>query len=205
MNLHRAKKADWQKVSPEQYNSFQKLAAATNGFLTPANVITVIGLSIVIYGLVIILQGYFLGGLLLLAAGRLLDVVDGVVAEFTKTKSPIGEIFDAAADKAGTILTILVLFFAGVGEWWLIAALIIPQIVILIVVYLKQRQNIRVHPTRQGKLSMALAWVGVVALLVNKELGGYIPLQAAVYVIIFVSLALGGYAIWQYTNGKNQD
>ena len=205
MNLHRAKKADWDNVSPEEYNVFQQLAVATSGFLTPANVITVIGLAIVIFGLAVILQGHFLAGLLLLAFGRLLDVADGFVADVTKTKSPVGELFDAAADKAGTILTILVLFFAGVGVWWLILALIVPQIVILIVVYMKRRKAIRVHPTRQGKLSMALAWVGVVALLVNKELGGYVPLVVATYVIILASLMLGCYAIWQYTNGKNQD
>jgi len=205
MNLHRTSGTpDWEKVAPAKRNIFQKISAATHGVASPANVITVIGLGIVIYGLILLLQQQYWVGLVLLAVGRLLDVVDGIVAEATGTKSPLGELFDAVADKIGTILTILALIFAGITYWWVIAALIIPQAVIPLVIFYKKQKGISVHPTRQGKLSMATAWVGIVGLLVEKALNDFQPLAIGVYVIIGVSLALGLYALWQYATGRDQ-
>lgn len=206
MNLHRTTgKADWEKVSPANYNTFQKIAAATKGIVSPANVITVVGLGIVFYGLVTLLQGNYLLGLVLLAVGRLLDIVDGIVAESTGTKSPLGELFDAAADKIGTILTIVVLIFANIAYWWVIVALILPQVIIPLIVWYKGRRKIRVHPTRQGKLSMAFLWVGIVGLILIKAVGDFLPLTVVTYVCVGLSLVLGLYALWQYATGRNQD
>jgi len=206
MNLHRTTgKADWEHVKPSDYNIFQKVSAATHGVASPANIITIIGLGIVVFGLALILQGSFWAGLILLAVGRLLDIVDGVVAESTGTKSPLGELFDAAADKIGTLLTIVVLIVAGITYWWIILALILPQVIIPLVAFYKKRKNAAIHPTRQGKLSMASAWVGIVGLLVVKALDGFLPLAIVIYVIVGVSLVLGLYALWQYATGRDQD
>jgi len=206
MNLHRTTgKADWEKVKPADRNVFQKASAATHGFASPANIITVIGLGIVVYGLALVLRGDYWLGLILLALGRLLDIVDGVVAESTGTKSPLGELFDAAADKIGTILTILALIVAGITYWWVIVALILPQVIIPLVALYKKRKHAKIHPTRQGKLSMASAWVGIVGLLVVKALNDFQPLAIVIYVIIGLSLVLGLYALWQYATGRDQD
>lgn len=204
MNLHRTSgKPDWKKVNTSTYNGFQKIAAATNGIVSPANVITVIGLIIVIVGLGAILNQQYWLGLVLVVFGRLLDIVDGVVAEATQTKSPLGEIFDAAADKIGTLLTIIVLFVADVSYWWVIIALLIPQVIIPLVIFYKKQRGIAVHPTRPGKLSMATAWVGIAGLLVAQALDGATVFTVAVYCVIGVSLVLGLYALWQYTTGRD--
>jgi len=204
MNLHRASnKPDWEKTPPAERTTFQRLAASTYGIVTPANTVTIIGLGIVIWGLVVILQGQFLIGLLLVVGGRLLDIVDGVVAEVTHTKSPVGELFDAAADKIGTLLTILVLIVANSTYWWVILALILPQVLIPLLVFYKKQKNIRVHPTRQGKISMALTWVGIAGLLLVKSFDENPVLVAVTYIVIAVSLLLGLYALWQYALGKD--
>jgi phosphatidylglycerophosphate synthase len=206
MNLHRAsKKADWENVTPSKRSVFQKGAAATGGIVSPANGITVIGLGIVIYGLVLLLQGEYLWGLILLVVGRLLDIADGVVAEATQTKSATGELFDAAADKIGTLLTIVVLIAGNIADWWVIVALILPQVLIPLLVFYKRQKNIRVHPTRQGKVSMALTWVGIAGLILVKALGSAPALAVVTYLIIAVSLLLGLYALWQYATGRNQN
>ncbi|MGH7217899.1 MAG: CDP-alcohol phosphatidyltransferase family protein [Candidatus Microsaccharimonas sp.] len=206
MNLHRASsKPDWENTSPAKRTMFQRLAASTHGIITPANIVTIIGLCIVIWGLVAILQGQFFVGLLLVVGGRLLDIVDGVVAEATHTKSSVGELFDAAADKIGTLLTILVLIVANSTYWWVILALILPQVLIPLLVFYKKQKNIRVHPTRQGKISMALTWVGIAGLLLVKAFDENVVLATATYVVIAASLLLGLYALWQYASGKNQD
>jgi phosphatidylglycerophosphate synthase len=204
MNLHRTSaKPDWENIPASQHTTIQKLAAATNGYVTPPNLITIIGLGIVIYGLVCILnQDYWLG-LVSLAIGRLLDVVDGLVADGTGTKSPLGEIFDAAVDKIGTLLTILVIIYANITSWWIIVALIIPQIIIPLVIFYKKQKGVGVHPTRAGKISMALTWVGIVGLLIVKAFGDSAFLATGVYAVIGASLLLGLYALWQYSTGRD--
>lgn len=204
MDLHRAStKADWESVESPRRTRFQKLAAATRGFVTPANILTVIGFGIVIYGLVALLQHSFWLGAVLLVVGRLLDVADGLVAQATKTKSPLGELFDATADKIGTFLTIIVLLVANVTYWWLIVALIGPQIIISLVVLYKKQHGRTTHPTRPGKLSMAGAWVAIVGVIIVKALGGFMPLALLMDALIVVSVVLGLYALWQYATGRD--
>lgn len=204
MNLHRTSGVpDWANVKAADRNIFQKMAAATKGIASPANIITVIGLGIVVYGLVAIMQQQFWMGLAFLAIGRLLDIVDGLVAEATHTKSPLGELFDAVADKIGTVLTIVVLLFTGIVPWLVIAGLIVPQIFITLVILYKKSKGIGVHPTRQGKLSMAAAWAGIVGLLLAKALHDPFVLTVAVYAIIAISAILGLYALWQYVTDRN--
>jgi CDP-diacylglycerol--glycerol-3-phosphate 3-phosphatidyltransferase len=204
MNLHRsAGQPDWELVKEADRTSVQKLAAATGGLMTPPNAITVIGLIIVILGLISILEQSYWIGLLLLTAGRLMDIVDGLVADKTGTKSSVGEIFDAAADKVGTILTLIVILFANITSFWVIVALIIPQLVIPIISFYKKRKGRGVHPTRAGKLSMALTWVGIVGLIIVKALDDPLWLVTIFYTVIGVSLILGLYSLWQYMTNRD--
>lgn len=204
MNLHRTSgKPDWEEVAPTSRTIFQKVAAATHGVVAPANIVTIIGLVLVCIGLVALLNQSYWTGLGLLVIGRLLDVVDGIVAEATQTKSPLGEIFDAASDKIGTLLTIVVLFVAAISYWWVIIALLVPQVIIPLVIFYKKQKGISVHPTRIGKLSMAAAWAGIAGLLVAKALGDISFVSVIVYVIIGASLVLGMYALWQYGTGRD--
>lgn len=204
MNLHRVSgKSDWENVAPTERNLFQKVAAASKGIVSPANVITAVGLGMVVYGLGAILHQQFWLGLILLVIGRLLDVADGLVADATQTKSSLGELFDAMADKIGTLLTIVVLIIADVTYWWVIAALILPQVIIPLAILYKKHKGIKVHPTRQGKLSMAATWVSIPGLLLSKALHDPIILVFTVYGFIVVSLVLGVYALWQYATGRD--
>lgn len=208
MNLHRTTgKPDWQTIKKSDYNVFQKIAAATGSIITPANVITLIGLGIVIYGLASILAEQYWIGLFLLAVGRILDVVDGIVANATGTKSPTGEFLDAAVDKIGTLLTIIVLFVVANEQWWAIVLILIPQLITPFVSLYKKAKRIEIHPTRPGKLSMAAAWVSIVGLLIMKATEGtdmYATLSIVVYVFAIVSFLLGLYALWQYTTDRTK-
>jgi phosphatidylglycerophosphate synthase len=206
MNLHRSTgKADWEKVAPASRAFFQRVAAATKGLVTPANFITIIGLGVVVYGLVMLLQGHYVLGLVLLAAGRLLDILDGIVAEATGTKSALGEFFDAVADKVGTFLTFIVLIGIGITYWWVMLALILPQVLIPLVVFYRKQKRLPIHPTRPGKLSMAFLWAGIVGLILVKAANGFLPLAILTYIVIALSFAFGMYALWQYSTGRNQD
>jgi cardiolipin synthase len=204
MDLHRTtKKPEWEKTKPARYSSFQKVAANTNGIITPANVITLIGFAVVIYGLVVLLQHHYWLGLVLLGLGRLCDIADGFVAEVTHTKSPVGEILDAVVDKLETLCTILVLVVSGITNWWVIAAFVVPQAIISGIIFYKRRRGIRLHPSRSGKLSMAAIWASVVGLIALKALDSPVVLATAVYAMIAASVGLGLYAAWQYLAGRD--
>ncbi len=204
MNLHRTTgKPDWASIEPASYTFAQKIAAFSKGIITPANIISIVGLALVFYGIALILEAHYWLGMFVIVAGRLLDIADGLVAEATKTKSPTGEIVDAVADKIGTFATIVVLFVVNVADWWTIAALLLPQVLIPLVIFYKRQRGIGVHPTRPGKLSMALVWVGIAGLLILKALGTPFALTIFVYVVTTLSLALGLYAFWQYATGRD--
>lgn len=207
MNLHRTTgKPDWQAVKPADYNAFQKVAAATYGIVTPANIITFIGFGLVILGLVDILNQQYWLGLTLLAVGRLLDIVDGAVAQATGTKSPLGELLDASIDKFGTVFTIAVLYIGAVAEWWVITLVLLPQVIIPLLVFYKRSKGIKIHPTRIGKLSMVATWVAIIGFLVAKatQNSGYFIIDIVSYAFAVASFILGSYALWQYATGRDR-
>jgi len=205
--MHRiTSKSDWAEIQPSQYNKAQAIAAATKGILTPGNIVTLVGFLLVIYGLFALMHQEFLLGVIALVVGRLFDILDGVVAEATKTKNTIGEIFDATVDKISTLLTIIVLFIIQITELWVLLLLALPHILISLIIMYKRSKARKVHPTRVGKISMALAWVAIIGLII-------VPITATnwsntftsiVYTIVFVSSGLGFYAAWQYFQEKSK-
>jgi len=203
MNLHRAdKKPEWESVSPSKWTSLQKLAATTHGVGTLANAITLVGLLLVIGGVYELFTMQYWWAFALLAGGRLLDIADGLAAEATHTKSPLGEAFDASADKVGTLLTLVGLLVTGVAAWWVIALLVLPQVVIALTSFYKAHRNIRVHPSRAGKLSMLFAWLSIIGIVAAAALKGAVAMTLVVYVLIAVSLVLSAYALGHYLNAK---
>lgn len=199
MNLHRITgQSDWENIPYEERSSIQRLASKTYGLLTPGNIITVLGFVLSLIGLFQLIENHYLLGLIILIIGRLLDIADGVLADLTKTKSSVGEMFDAIADKVETFLTLIVLIVAHIAPWWIIAGIIIPQALITFVITYKRQRGKKIHPTLQGKLSMALAWIGIGGLVLSKAYAS-LPLIFIVFCIcVFVSFILGVIALFQY-------
>jgi phosphatidylglycerophosphate synthase len=172
MNLHRSdSNPDWTDVKPTDRTVWQNVAVNTRGIVTPPNFITVIGLGLVIIGLMFVMQRQDWIGIGLIIVGRLLDLVDGWLAELTQTKSPVGELFDAAADKIGTILTIIVFYAALLAPWWLLTAMLLPHIIISVISLQARRQKKQLHPSRLGKVSMAALWVGLFGFVLLRAAG----------------------------------
>lgn len=204
MRMHRTTgKPDWELIPSADHNPFQKLAARTAGIITPANILTLAGVGAVIYGCILLLHDALWPGLLWIVAGRILDIMDGMVAEMTGTKSPIGELCDASADKLATLLTVLVLPAAGIVAWWTIVAIIWPQVLIGLIVVIKKWQSVGIHPTRQGKLSMAALWLSLMILIAAAAAHDSALIALSAYGVAAVSVVLGAYAAWQYARGND--
>jgi phosphatidylglycerophosphate synthase len=128
------------------------------------------------------------------------DILDGVIADATKTKNDIGEFFDATVDKASTALTIGVIFATQASLWPILLLLILPHVFISLIVLHKRSRGKKLHPTRIGKISMALAWSTILGLVIAPLMAVHWSqlFTAFVYIILFASSLLGFYAAWQY-------
>ncbi len=169
MNLHRSlDKPDWKDVPAIRRTALQHVAAVTFGVLTPGNIISIFGLTLVFVGCGLIIAGHYWVGAAFVVVGRLLDLLDGYVAHRTKTKGPVGEIVDASFDKIGTIAAIVTLFIAEIATWPYLLALLIPQTTITIINIYQKLRGRKVHPTLVGKLSMASLWAAIAGLLLAK-------------------------------------
>lgn len=194
MRLHRAKKqADWARVAKRRRNGWQRLAQASGGLLTIGNGLTLIGLLAVLAGLFYISVGSYWHGAVLLFAGRLCDLLDGWLAEQTATKSPLGESFDAGADKLATAAALVVLPLSGTMPFAVAAILVISQLSIAGGYWLGRRRAVRLHPSAAGKLSMAAAWLCVGLFVVSQASGGPGLLPSLAWLAGLVSSLL---AVW---------
>lgn len=160
--MHRSKVADWHDVKGEERNIWQKLAFRSYGTLTPANFVSLVGGALAIYGLFLILNSEIVSGLLLLTIGRIADLLDGIIAEYTKTKSPLGELVDAVADKLVIAVAIIVFAALELVPWPIVALIAIQNIFTGLAVVIGRLRNIRIHPSKYGKYSTALAWVTLI-------------------------------------------
>lgn len=192
MPLHTSTKPDWQDIPADKRNFWQRYAAATRGVLAPANLLSVVGAVMVIYGLFLLLDHQtIILGVCLILLGRLADVADGFVADKTGTKSPFGEATDATIDK---ILLGLALIFFLVGQ-------IIPTVVTLILLthaafntlvgFAGYFRRLPVHPSRYGKYATAAEWLSIsLFVLLNVISNDMLQIMAWLSLGVFILLAV---------------
>lgn len=160
--MHRSKAADWDNTKGEERNIWQKLAFRSYGTLTPANFVSLVGGALAIYGLFLILNSEIVSGLLLLTIGRVADLLDGLIAEYTKTKSPLGELVDAVADKFVIAFAIIVFAALELVPWPIVALIALQNVFTGLAVIIGRLRKIRIHPSKYGKYSTALAWITLI-------------------------------------------
>jgi phosphatidylglycerophosphate synthase len=188
MNLHRADRADWETVSPDNRNGWQRLAARTMGIVAPANIVSLLGAAIAFYGIHLMWKGSITVGVITLLIGRTADILDGVVADYTKTKSPFGEGFDATVDKVIILLVLVVIYWQSLLPWPVLFCLIAFNLYnALLGFYAGWIKKIGSHPSKSGKLSSVFAWLAIVLLILGtqtKDTSPMIGIKLAGYVCL---------------------
>lgn len=203
MKLHHSiGKPEWADISIPDRNITQRVAASTKSIVTPGNVLTVAGFGIVMVGLGYILKRHYWEGGIALAIGRLFDIADGWIAEYSGTKSPFGELLDASLDKLGTFLSLGAFYAASVAPRLVLLALLLPYLIISLVVLVGLQKNTRLHPSRIGKLSMAFAWLSLLGYVGIRALnaGNMSVIAIVTDVLAALSIALGAYAAYDYAS-----
>jgi cardiolipin synthase len=198
MNLHQAStRPDWVNTPKVKYNYWQRLAVATRGILTPANVISFGGLCVALFGLWLVTAGAIWQGTALVCVGRLADILDGVVADRTQTKSPLGEALDASFDKICSLAALVVFAAEGILPVWVALLIAVQNVTNVCIALIARTRRITLHPVRLGKLSVASFWASVALFVIAYLLGlhhQYVWRDAVLvlsYVLVGVALVLG--------------
>ncbi len=191
-NMNRPKEnlPDWHGISVEDMSSFQIIALLTNGIITPANMIDAASLLGERAANKAILDGHrqmvgsgtdidaFLAGASLKLMGlmsefplSLVDKADGVVANLTGTKSPLGEAVDGTRDFFATWIKIKTRLQIGEITPLQAASLGLPKILNAAVATHAKFGNGEFHTSLGGKIGEVAA-VGSVALADLVEIYG---------------------------------
>ena len=161
MKLHRATRSDWSEVAPVQRNIWQRWAAASHGVITPGNIVSFIGVVLVVSGLYDLEHSQLIGGTAFLLIGRLADILDGLVADYTKTKSPLGEAVDATVDKILIVAALYVLIDKQLIPLLVGAFMAVHAVYAIGVSSVARKIRVDLHPSRAGKLGAFFEWTCV--------------------------------------------
>ena len=175
----------------------QPLVHRDSVFTVP-NVLTVVRfLGVPLFIWLVLSEHKYGYGALVLAVMASTDWVDGYIARRFNQMSNLGRVMDPIADRLSLIAVAVTLVIAGVVEWWYLAALLVPDAVLLAlsVFYFHGHPDLPV--SRIGKIRTGLLLVGTPLLVLSK-----LPVPAAhVYATvawIFLGLGLVGHWIAAY-------
>jgi phosphatidylglycerophosphate synthase len=162
MELHRTgKKADWELIPQGQWNSWQRLAARTHKIVTPGNIVSLLGLLLVGVGLVFVGRQQLWAGFIIIGVGRIFDILDGMAADRTGTKSHIGEGIDAGFDKLAALASLVVFTTSHILP--LSFAIIIGGLSIITALFslAADMRGRTIHPNIAGKVGTAVLWAAL--------------------------------------------
>lgn len=117
---------------------------------SPANAVSLIGLSFTIYGAFHIES---LVGVLILGTGRLIDVFDGKIARATHV-SRLGAIVDATCDKIGITFLVVAVWTAHIVPVWLLVYVAAQNIMNVIISGISAARGGKPVSSRNGKYAM---------------------------------------------------
>ncbi|WP_427004167.1 CDP-alcohol phosphatidyltransferase family protein [Pseudarthrobacter sp. H2] len=161
---------------------------------TLPNILTVVrflGVPLFIW-LVLGPKEYGYGALVLvIMAGT--DWVDGYIARRFNQMSNLGRVMDPIADRLSLIAVAVTLVIAGVVAWWYLAALLVPDAILLALSLYYFRGHPDLPVSRIGKIRTGLLLVGTPLLVLSKL---PVPGTEAYLVVAWTFLGLGLVGHW---------
>ncbi|WP_077489137.1 CDP-alcohol phosphatidyltransferase family protein [Sinomonas mesophila] len=136
--------------------------------LTVPNALTVLRfLGVPLFMWLVLAEGEYGWAVFVLAVMGGTDWVDGYVARRFNQTSRLGRIMDPAADRLALLAVALTLVLAGVVQWWYLAALLVPDLVLgtASVFYFRSHPDLPV--SRIGKLRTAFLLAGTPLLVLS--------------------------------------
>lgn len=199
MKLHRVgKRADWDRLKARNRNNWQKVAVKTHGIITPGNIISMVGFGLVVSGLWFMYIDQVLLGVLMVGVGRLLDIADGMLADKTGTKSPLGEVVDATIDKAEIALALPVLVITQVLLPWQALVIVALHALNVVLIFITKVRGMLPHASQSGKYATTVQWVAIVLYGVIKNNPSLRSISWLSHAVFNLALILGLVTIYGY-------
>ena len=141
----------------------------TNRVLTVPNVLSAIRLATVPIFLYLFVTGREEAAVILYAAGAWTDFFDGYIARRFGQESELGRLLDPLADRIFIVALAVALVAVGALPWWLTAAIVARDIVLLSLWPLFERRGVgRIQVNFTGKTATASLLFGLTLLAVSE-------------------------------------
>ena len=161
---------------------------------TVPNVLTVLRfMGVPLFIWLVLAQNEYGWSVLVLAVMAGTDWVDGYVARRFDQASRLGRVMDPIADRLALIAVAITLVIAGVVHWLYLAALVIPDTVLLVLTLSFFGGHPDLPVSRIGKIRTGLLLLGTPMLVLSRL---DVPFAEALHVAAWVVLGLGLVGHW---------
>jgi cardiolipin synthase len=161
---------------------------------TVPNVLTVLRfMGVPLFIWLVLAQKEYGFAVLVLAVMAGTDWVDGYVARRFDQASKLGRVMDPLADRLALISVAVTLVIAGVVHWLYLAALVVPDAVLLVLTLFYFHGHPDLPVSRIGKIRTGLLLLGTPMLVLSRL---DVPLAGVLYVAAWVVLGLGLAGHW---------
>lgn len=166
---------------------------------TVPNFLTVLRfLGVPLFVWLVLAQKEFGFALLVLVLMASTDWIDGYLARRFDQASKLGRIMDPIADRLALLVVAVTLVIAGVLQWWYLAALAVPDAVLLAMTLFYFGSHPDLPVSRIGKIRTALLLVGTPLLMLSLLA---VPLAGVLFVLAWILLGLGLMGHWVASYG----
>lgn len=145
---------------------------ASDRILTVPNIISFARLLLVPVVLVLILQGRDIAAVVVLVGAGASDWFDGVIARRFNQTSNLGRFLDPSADRLFIAVTLIGMVIRGLIPWWIVAIIVIRDLVVGVLVPLMVRRGYPGFPVHLVGKAGTFALMYAFPLLLLATVGG---------------------------------
>lgn len=170
------------------------MTTVSTRILTIPNALSTLRLLLVPVFLVLLIAQEFLAGLITLVIASLTDFVDGAVARRFNQITRLGQLLDPAADRLYVIAALLGLAGGGVIPWWIVAAILSRELMLIGLGVALARNGFGPLPSHHlGKLATFTLLLALPTLLVSAAIPVLAPWATP---LGWAAILWGAYLYW---------
>jgi cardiolipin synthase len=167
---------------------------------TIPNLLTVVRfMGVPLFIWLVLAQREYGAGVVVLAVMACTDWVDGYVARRFDQASRLGRVLDPIADRLALLAVAVTLVIAGVVNWLYLAALVVPDAILLVLTLSLFRGHPDLPVSAVGKVRTGLLLLGTPMLVLSRLDTGYAgPLFVAAWIVLGLGLVGHWIAAYNY-------
>lgn len=159
------------------------------------NILTIARFFFIPFIVQALIEEEYVLAIILYSLSSLTDVIDGLIARKFNAISDIGKVLDPLADKSTQISVFLTLGLKGMVDIWIIAILLIKDLLMIIGGTFLYKKEYVVSSKWYGKATTVLIYVTVISSLLIKQFNWYRFDKYLYYVILVFAI----YSFVKYT------